>query len=77
MSGLSPGDLVAHSCRMLEENPDAPLMDRAAWATVIASGGQVSDDKPTWGDIGAILGVPAYEALQGLLALREQAEARQ
>jgi hypothetical protein len=73
---ISPGDLVSDSMRRLAEKPDLPLIDRVAFAVVIASGGQIGPQKPTFGDIAEILGdVDATEVRQALYAMRERREA--
>lgn len=74
MTPESPGDLVAKCQRLLDEHPELPIKDRAAFATVIASGGQLGGHRPTWGEVAEIIGEPAADCLQGLIHLRERNE---
>lgn len=71
---MSDSDRIAYCTRWLVSHPDAPLVDRVAYATVIACGGSI-DGACSFGDIALYLDASPRDVMQAMFAMRERAEA--
>lgn len=68
---MSKGDIMAASYRWLEENPDAPLPQRACFAITALTGGWTGMGV-RWGDVAELIDEPVQDVVQAMLALKER-----
>jgi hypothetical protein len=73
-SEMSDSERIVYCTRWLVAHPDAPLVERVAYATVIACGGSV-EGECSFGDIALYLDASPRDVLQALFANRERVEA--
>lgn len=69
----TPGDLVADALTWLEQNPEAPVADKACMAVVVASGGVDRPRTMTYGDLGEIARESGLDIKAGLESVYDRA----